>query len=123
MEHTKFFFEHENAPEGGYGIESAWAHPYDNNYRLDNILFYAPEYSWGDIVSVDNRNGELFVAGLIEGSGHSTVRIIFYSTDDVYKTIELLKNIGCGAEISNIPTLISVDIPESLNGTQLLTTH
>ena len=77
-QHIKILFEHNNAPEGGYGIESAWAIPInEDSYKIDNILFYAPEYSLGDIISVENRDGELFVTGLIKESGHSTVRIIF----------------------------------------------
>lgn len=115
MEYKKIHFEHQNAPEGGYGIESAWAIPEGDNYKLTNILFYAPEYSWGDVVAVEDRNGELFVTGLIQDSGHSTVRIIFYKSNEVYDTIEYLKSIGLDAEISNIPTLISVDIPAEIS--------
>jgi hypothetical protein len=119
MEYKKILFEHENAPEGGYGIESAWAIPEGDNFKLTNILFYAPEYSWGDVVSVENREGELFVTGLIQESGHSTVRIIFYKSDEVHDTIEYLISIGCDAEISNIPTLISVDIPAEISYKQV----
>ena len=45
MEHVKILFEHNNTPENEYGIESAWAIPVGENFKLDNILFYAPEYS------------------------------------------------------------------------------
>jgi hypothetical protein len=112
MEHKKVLFEHNNAPEGGYDIESAWAIPLsDNSYKIDNILFYAPEYSLGDIVSVESREGELFVTGLVTESGHSTVRIIFNNAEDVKPTREFLKEFGCDSEISEVPILISVDIP------------
>ena len=116
MKHKKILFEHENAPEGGSGIESVWAIPIaKNHFKIDNILFYAPEYSLGDIVSVQNKDGELFVNGLIEESGHSTVRIIFNDKDDVQKTRTELKNLGCDSEISDVPILISVDIPSSIS--------
>lgn len=112
MEHKKVLFEHNNAPESEYGIESAWAIPLsDNSYKIDNILFYAPEYSLGDIVSVENREGELFVTGLISESGHSTIRIIFNNIKDVEPTRQALKNLDCDSEISEVPILISVDIP------------
>ncbi len=112
MKHTKIFLEHENSPEGGYGIESVWAIPLsEGQYKIDNILFYAPEYSLGDVVSVENREGELFVKGLVSESGHSTIRIIFNNVDDVKKTREFLKALGCDSEISEVPILISVDIP------------
>ncbi len=115
MEHTKVLFEHENTPEGGYGIESAWAIPEGKNYKLDNILFYAPEYSWGDIVSVEDRDGELFVTGLIQESRHSTVRIIFKNSIDVQDVRGYLKKLGCDSEISDVSILVSVDIPPEVS--------
>jgi hypothetical protein len=108
-------FEHHNTPEGIYGIESAWAIPVGEYFKLDNILFYAPEYSLNDIVNVENRNGELFVIGLIKESGHSTVRIIFNNEKDVAPTREYLKSIGCDSEISDVKILISVDISSEVN--------
>lgn len=115
MKHVKILFEHQNTPEGGYGIESAWAIPEEGFYKLDNILFYAPEYSLGDVVSVEDRNQELFVTGLIKESGHSTVRVIFYDAGEVSKAREIMKELGCDSEISNIPTLIAVDIPPNVS--------
>ena len=116
MKHTKILFEHENAPEGGYGIESVWAIPLgDNQYKIDNILFYAPEYSLGDIVSVENRDGELFATGLIAESGHSTVRIIFNDKNEVQTTRIYLNKLGCASEISEVPILISIDIPSNVS--------
>lgn len=115
MKHVKILFEHQNAPEGGAGIESAWAIPENGFYKLDNILFYAPEYSLGDVVSVEERNQELFVNGLIKESGHSTVRIIFYNVEEVSKTRKILQEFGCDSEISDIPTLIAVDIPHNVS--------
>lgn len=116
----KISFEHENFPKGEYSIESAWAIPLENNtFKLDNFLFYTTEYSWGDIVSVENREGELFVTGLIKESGHSTVRIILNDQKDVEKTRDYLKSLGCDSEISDVPILISVDIPPSVSYLQI----
>ena len=39
----KVIFEHSNA-NGEYELESAWATKVSDHYKLDNILFYAPEY-------------------------------------------------------------------------------
>ena len=116
MEHTKIFLEHDNSPEGGFGIESVWAIPLeDGSYKIDNILFYAPEYSLGDIVSVENRKGDFFVDGLISESGHSTIRIIFNNIDDVELTRKFLKELDCDSEISDVPILVSVDIPPNVS--------
>ncbi len=115
----KIVFEY-NDNNNEYALESAWAEKFgDNNYKLDNILFYAPNYSWGDIVKVEDRNGELYVTGLVEESGHSTIRIIFYGKEDIKPTAEQLEKMGCNWEGSNIPTLISVDIPPEINYTDI----
>lgn len=98
-----------------YAVESAWAEKAGNYYKLNNLLFYAPNYSWGDIVNVEDRNEELFVTGLVEESGHSTIRIIFYNEENIDPTIEQLKYLGCDYEGSNVPTLISVDVPPQVN--------
>lgn len=115
MNQIKILFEHYNTPEGDYGIESAWAFKVGNFYKLDNILFYAKNFSIGDIVSAENRNGELYVNGLIKESGHSTVRVIFFEDDEISSLRLLLKNLGCESEVSNIPQLISIDIPPKID--------
>jgi hypothetical protein len=112
----KITFEY-NDLEGQYALESAWAEKVGDNYKLDNILFYAPGYSLGDIVEVENRNGELFVTGLVEESGHTTVRIIFYEDEIVNPTMNQLEEMGCRWEGSNIPTLMSVDIAPEVDYT------
>jgi hypothetical protein len=115
MQHVKILFEHTNSLNNDYGIESAWAIPAGLNYKLDNILFYAPEYSLGDILSVENRNGELYVNGLIEASGHSTIRMIINDPSSVNEIRSELKEMKCESEISDAENLISVDIPKEVN--------
>jgi hypothetical protein len=111
---VKIIFEYNNL-EGEYALESAWAEKVGINYQLDNILFYAPGYSSGDVVEVEDRNGELFVVGLIEESGHTTVRIIFYEDDIINSTMIKLEELGCMWEGSNMPTLMSVDIASDID--------
>lgn len=111
----KIIFEHKNDANGEYELESAWAMKVGDHYKLDNILFYAPEYSWGDVVSVEERSGELYVTGLVKESGHSTVRILFNDQKDVQDVRDQLKKMGCDSEISNMPTLVAVDIPPQVD--------
>src|ERR1051326_6512587 len=110
----KIIFEYKDANDE-YALESAWAEKTDKGFKLANILFYAPGYSWGDVVSVEDRNGELYVTGLIEESGHTTLRIIFFKNDIIKETMERLQQLGCNYEGSNIPTLMSVDVPPSVD--------
>lgn len=115
MEYQKIFFEHDNAIEGGIGIESAWALPVGDNYQLDNILFYALGYSWKDIVATETIDSEKYVKNIVQKSGHSTIRIIFEDEDDVESTRDYLQSLGCDSEISDVYILIAVDIPPDVD--------
>ena len=110
---VKVIFEYEDF-EGNYALESAWAIKVEGGYQLDNILFYASEYSLGDVVSTQNREGELYVTGLVIESGHSTIRMLFNDENIVASTRDILSSLGCDSEISNIPNLIAVDIPPNI---------
>ena len=96
---------------GELSYESAWVKILKKGYMLDNVLFYAKEYSWGDSIKVISHEGEYYADGLINESGHSTVRILF---SDLSIRDEMRKNLiemGCSSELSNVEELISVDIP------------
>ncbi|TWJ02585.1 uncharacterized protein DUF4265 [Mucilaginibacter frigoritolerans] len=110
----KIIFEYQDFNDD-YALESAWAEKTDQGYKLLNILFYAKGYAWGDIVSVEERNGQLYVTDLIEESGHSTIRIIFFKNELVKSTSEHLLTMGCSYEGSNIPALVSFDIPADVD--------
>lgn len=119
MSEHKILFEHENDPIDGLGLESAWATKVGNNYKLDNILFYAKDYSLGDIVCVENIDGDLIVKGLVSESGHSTIRILFYDDTLIEDTLNILNSLGCGYEISNNPHLVAIDIPKDVDYTPI----
>ena len=105
---------------GEQNVESAWATRHGSFYKLDNILFYAKNYSWGDIFSVEERDGELYAHELIEESGHSTVRLLFSKVKEVAKTRKELVKIGCSSELSNLSNLISIDIPSDISYAKIL---
>ena len=110
--HLKILFRHD-AFEGN-DIESAWATREGEFYKLDNILFYAKEFSWGDLIKAKLINDELYVDVLVKESGHSTVRILFENVNDVQSTRDQLKSMECDSELSNYEKLVAVDIPPSV---------
>lgn len=112
-DHTKILFRHTAFDEEN--IERAWAIRVENGYQLDNILFYAKHYSWGDIVSVEEVEGELFATGLVLENGHSTMRVLLSDVSEVPKVREELKKLGCSSELSNMNNLIAVDVPPRVN--------
>lgn len=111
--HVKISFIHDAF--GDESIERAWAIKVENGYQLDNILFYAKDFSFGDIVSVIESNGELLVSSLIEENGHSTLRVLLANEEMVPFVREELKHYGCSTELSNMKNLIAVDIPPNVS--------
>jgi hypothetical protein len=93
--------------------ESLWASDLGNNqYRIDNIPFYAFSVAIGDIFSAEENDGFLCAKDLILPSGNSTVRILFEDANIIQDIREqLATNYGCLSELSNLPNLIAVDIP------------
>jgi hypothetical protein len=98
-----------------YKIESVWATKINENYRIDNIPFFAKNIALGDIISVEDDNGELYFDRLIEASGNSVVRLVIFDEKEVDNIGNELVKLGCGWEGSHIKSLISVNIPKDVS--------
>jgi hypothetical protein len=108
--HIKLLFE-VDTEDGGTEIESLWALPVAKGYKIDNIPFYAKEVACNDIVSADpDEDGMLWFTGLVEASGHSTIRLWFASRADVAQVRNTLRQMGCSSEL-DVDRLVAVDIP------------
>ena len=121
--YTKVIFRIEQ-DEDGYppiNVESVWAEPVSKNeFKIKNIPFYVKNLSLDDIVlAKPATDGMLeYVAHRVKSS-HNTIRILFLDEsqkDAVFKKIESL---GCSWEGSNIPSLIAVDVPNSVDKSAL----
>ena len=113
-EYVKLYFEVPIEDSDDCEIESLWASPSINGYKLENIPFYARGVSFGDVVLAEEKHGCLYMSELLEASGHSTVRILFIDKTIIQSTRKELRSMGCGSEISDQPRLIAVDIPPSI---------
>ncbi|MDI3291178.1 DUF4265 domain-containing protein [Polyangium sp. 15x6] len=111
--HVKILFDVENE-DGTVDLESLWAVPVSNGYRIDNIPFYARGVACNDIVAASpDEDGMLHFSGLITASGHSTVRLWFRDEADVPVVRDYLRRMGCASE-SDLPRLVAVDIPPTV---------
>lgn len=109
----KFFYWHEG--EEAERIESMWAIHIGENYKIENIPFYVQEYALGDIIKVNEKDGQLYAEELVEESGHSTVQIVFLDENIIGETRDELKSFGCSSEISDKTFLIALDIPPEIS--------
>jgi hypothetical protein len=97
-------------------FESLWAISLgDGLYKVENIPFFAMGLAVGDVVSVEPVQGLLRFKGVVQPSGHKTMRVIVYDKREVPAVRELLKKQGCDVEQSHIPGLISVDVPPAVS--------
>lgn len=112
MGHVKILFKYDSDVASHYEIESLWALPHEDGYQIDNIPFYVREIADGDIVTAQRGpDGELWYEKLAKPSGHSTIRLWFARAEDVQKTREELRALGCASELSELPRLVAVDVP------------
>lgn len=111
--HAKVLFYVEQ-PDGTFEVESLWAVPEGEGYRLDNIPFFARGLALGDLVAATKQaDGSLRFANLLLASGHSTVRLLFAAPAEVQPTRDQLSAMGCDSERWNAD-LIAVDVPREV---------
>lgn len=114
MNNSKVLLTYDDG-EGNYQVESVWATKQGSNYRIDNIPFFAPNIALGDLVSIEEDEGELHFESLVQPSGHSTVQMIIFDENKMLLVGSELENLGCTWEGSHIKNLISIDIPKNID--------
>jgi hypothetical protein len=93
-------------------VESVWAKENaDGTCELQNVPFYAPLVSWGDVVKVKNKDGERWFQKHLRGSGHSTIRVMLFDEKHAERLRKGIKKLGCTYEGSNLPTYVAIDVP------------
>lgn len=100
--------------------ETLWAEELGGSlYRIDNIPFYVTGIAVGDVVEARVIEGNLTFVGLLQPSGHSTIRIVTYDPDAVSDVREQFDRLGCTAELLSNSKLIAVDVPRDIDLTQI----
>ena len=100
--------------DGIVEIESLWAVPASEGYKIENVPFCAWEVACGDIVSAKaDEDGGLNYTGLILASGHSTLRLWFADESKVEGVRAQLLAMGCSSEL-DLGRLVAVDVPPSV---------
>jgi hypothetical protein len=93
--------------------ETLWASkmPQTDTYRIDNIPFFVKGISSEDIVSAEERDGQLTFVKLIKPSKNSVFRLYVADESKVAEVCDGFKRLGCDSEKSGIPGLIAIEIP------------
>jgi Domain of unknown function (DUF4265) len=98
--------------EGEQEVETMWAVEREDGYELDNIPFYVKELALGDVVSATaETDGALYFSKLVRAQGHSTLRLLFSSKENIKPVRDALRQMRCDSEQSDLPSLVAVDVP------------
>lgn len=115
--HIKVLFHLEQDEDGypPFSIEGLWCKKTVNNtYIVDNVPFYAYGISLGDEICVTEENGECYFQSIVKPSGNSTLRV-YFKDERMEAVRDNLCAMGCKVEISNLPSFISVNVPQEVS--------
>ena len=115
---SKIYFELDQ-DENGYPPdkwETLWAKPAGPDlYEIDNIPFYVKGISSGDLVLAEEKEGVLHFKRLVKPSGNSVFRLYLAEPTQVQAARDEFRQLKCESELSNLPRLIAVEIPNSVD--------
>jgi hypothetical protein len=97
--------------EGAIAEETIWVQSDGENYKIDNIPFYAPNLALNDIISVEDEHGTLYFDDLIRPSGHSTLQVIFFVPEEIEQVLKVLERMGCKWEGMKDQPYFAIDVP------------
>ena len=95
--------------------EELWATPTEEEqYRIENIPFFALGLARGDLVSAAAEQESLRFREVVQASGHSTIRLLVQREDAVPGVVEKFARLGCDSEIT-YGRLVALDVPPSVS--------
>ena len=96
--------------------ESLWAYETELGlYCVDNIPFYVRGISSGDVVSAEEDCGQLLFKKLVRPSTNSVFRLYLSDASDMQAARDQFRGLGCETELSNLPRLVAVEIPDEVD--------
>lgn len=112
--HIKVLFHLEQDEDGypPFSIEGLWCKKASNDtYIVDNVPFYTYGISLGDEICVTEEDGEYHFQSIVNPSGNSTLRVHF-NDKRMQMVRDKLLDMGCKVEISNLPSFVSINVPQ-----------
>jgi hypothetical protein len=95
--------------------ESVWANEVQPGvYAIDNVPFFIRGISSGDLVEAKDEGEGLVFCKLVRASGNSVVRLYISDASQVQNVRAEFMALGCESELSHLPKLISLEVPEDV---------
>lgn len=94
-------------------VESLWAQPVEDGFVIDSIPFFASSATSGDRIHAQLGDADaLWFAGVVERSGNSLIRVVFFDLTCEEGIAARLKEMGCGIERMPQFKLMAIDISQ-----------
>lgn len=102
--------------ENTYQTEMVDAEKEGDYYRMVAPPFFAKNLAIGDLIAVKDEEGVHYFDDLIEKSGRSTVRILFWDESVITKTLEELRLLGAVVfTLLEVTKYFALDIPAEVD--------
>lgn len=93
-----------------YAVEGMWtSRQADGTYEIENIPFYSYDVAVGDVVKVQDVDGELFYVERVRESGNSVIRMLIYDRGELDSVRAELRALGCDSEGDG--AVLAVNVP------------
>ena len=97
-------------------IETLWARPVEVGYVIDSIPFFTSDATSGDRIRAQLGDEDaLWFAGIVERSGNSLIRVVFFDLTCEDALAAKLKEMGCGTERMPQFKLMAIDVPSEVD--------
>jgi hypothetical protein len=95
-------------------VESLWADPVSEYFKIDNIPFFTRATTIDDLVqAAPDEAGNLWFQAVVEDSGHSLIRVVIFKPECEERVITELRSLGCRVEGLKAYKLLALDLPAS----------
>lgn len=97
-------------------VESLWAQHVEDEYIIDSIPFFTSDATSGDRIRAQVGDEDaLWFAGIVERSGNSLIRVVFFDLTCEDVLAAKLKKMGCGTERMPQFKLMAINVPSEVD--------
>jgi hypothetical protein len=121
-ESVKVTIELSESQSEGYPIsfETLWFDLCGEFYRLKNIPFFIDDLSYDDVISItEASNGHYKIQSVVVESKNSTIWLSVNDEEKVKLYLGKIKKMGCGLETGVLNGYYAINIPQSVDITEL----
>jgi hypothetical protein len=99
-----------------YEVEMVSALKEEKGYRICSIPFFAKHLAIGDLVTTDDEGGVHYFEDILEKSGRSTIRIIFFRESVIDDTLNYCIALGAIPNtLRKAKILVALDVPADVD--------